>query len=147
MEPLYSKSGRAIAWIQWRPQAIYGPDGNCVGWLYGHGLFDLQGRPVGWSRGDHVLDRHGAIVGVLAGARLLGLNLPQPGRAHPPPTARAPLRAPAFRRKANQPRPKPIWSKLGVLETGGLRSVRPTAQDRLGRLRRWLGDLGRSKNE
>jgi hypothetical protein len=145
MEPLYGKSGQPTAWIQWRPQAIYSPDGTCVGWLYGDAIFDVRGQQVGWSRGDHILDQRGAIVGVLAGARILGVHLPQPGPRHREPAARAPLLTPAFRRRASRPWPRTVWSKNGILESIGQRSVRPTAQDRLGRLRRWLGDLDRPK--
>jgi hypothetical protein len=147
MEPLYSKTGQATAWIKWRPQAVYDTAGKCVGWLHGDGLFDVRGQQVGWYRGDHVLDQHGAIVGALAGARVSGLQFPQPGPRHREPAARLTGPAPTFRRKANRPWPIPMWSKDGVLESTGQRPLRPTAQDRLGRLRRWLGDLGRSKND
>jgi hypothetical protein len=143
MDPFYGKTGQPTAWIQWGPRAIYDRDGNFIGWVYGDGNFDLKGLQVGLNRGDHVLDLHGAIVGVMAGARLPGLQLPQPGRPHPPPVARLPPPAPAFRRKANRPWPMPMWSKVGVLESIGHRTVRPAARDGLGRLRRWLGDLGR----
>ena len=147
MEPFYGKAGQPTVWVQWRPEAIYDRDGNRIGWLYADGIFDLKGQQVGWYRGDQVLDQHGALVVVLARARVAGIQLSQPGPRHRNPATGAPLRAPAFRPKANRPWPRTEWSKNGVLESIGQRSLRPTAQDRLGRLRRWLGDLRRSKND
>jgi hypothetical protein len=138
MDPFYGKTGEPAAWIQWKPQPIYGRDGTCVGWLYGDGLFDVQGRQIGWSRGDHVLDQRGALVAVLAGARVTGIQVPQPGPRHQEPAARRAPPAPAFRRKANRPWPRTIWSKLGVFESLSSQSLRIDTRDRLARLRRWL---------
>ncbi len=110
MQAIYNNRGRTVGWLSYRD--LYGNSGTYIGFIKGHGVYNLKSECCGSLKQSVFRDTNGLVVAFMKGAKSIS-NLPS---LKPSPSEPTKKLKPSLKHVGTAPSRKSDkmqWSKMG----------------------------------